>query len=160
MPAHLSLPLTFSSPFSPTFLSHLPLHLSPSFSSPFSSTFLSSTFLPSPSSSNRPTSASASCPFPGSAPRPQLPRPPTQTFDQYGLTPPCCRLNQSKATNSMVRGGRRRWTGRMGKGDGQRRWTERIDGEDGQEGWAKEIDEGVGRRGWAKGMSEGDERRG
>ena len=45
---------------------------------------------------------------------------PTQTLDQYGLTPPCCRLNQCKATNSMVRGGRRRWTGRMGKGDGRR----------------------------------------
>ncbi len=28
---------------------------------------------------------------------------PTQTLDQYGLTPPCCRLNQCKATNSMVR---------------------------------------------------------
>lgn len=52
----------------------------------------------------------------------------------------------------MVRGGRRRWTGRMGKGDGQRRWTERMDKRDGQRRWTKGMGGGDGRRRWAEEM--------
>ena len=81
---------------------------------------------------------------------------PTQTLDQYGLTPPCCRLNQCKATNSMVRGGAEEMDGE----DGQRGWTKEMDGEDGRRGWTRGMGKGDGRRGWAKGMSGGDERRG
>ena len=150
MPAHLSLSLTFSSPFSPTFLSHLPpspfslLFLSfPHLSPPLSSPPLFSPHLAPPTGRlrhRRPARFPAvhpvlNSPAPHTDSRPiwtntsMLPAQPVQGNEQHG------------------EGGRRRWTGRMGKGDGQRRWTERMDGEDGQEGWAKEMDEGDGRRG-------------
>ena len=150
MPAHLSLPFTFSSPspplsplpfllsflLSPTFLSHLaphlsfsPPHLFPSFLL-LSLTFLPPlTLLPSPCSSNRPTSASASWPVSRWYNTPSTAPPSTQTLDQYGLTPPCCRLNQRKATNSIKKGGVEE-----DEGDGRRGWAERMGGEDGRRG--------------------------